>query len=221
MGLAQEQRAQACLYTDARLRERFFADPRSEGEALGLTREEAERLGRLSEREVRFFASCLQRKRMGEVRKLLPRSQRALGSGFAELFRRYAAGPVPEGVHRHQRDAVGFCSFVGRVAREEGFEPRRVLDLLRYEAAWVEAASPGPRLVLRGFRYRIRDLLDPIASGPHPRPGAGLGLWLRLSRQGKLRYFGFSLPALLRPARAAASSPASGPHAPSGTKLAQ
>ncbi len=79
MGLARLQEVLAQLYTDAALRERFFADPQGVSEALGLQPEEAQQLTQLSAPQVDFFAESLKRKRLNEACKLLPLTRRVLG----------------------------------------------------------------------------------------------------------------------------------------------
>jgi hypothetical protein len=64
MGLAQIQQVLARLYTDAALRERFFADPQRTGAELGLDAGEVHQLAHLSVQQVTFFARSLQRKRL-------------------------------------------------------------------------------------------------------------------------------------------------------------
>jgi hypothetical protein len=197
MGLAQIQRVLATLYTDAVWRERFFADPHRGGEALGLSAEETQQLAQLSAQQVAFFASSLQRKRLHEACKLLPLTHRVLGKRFAVLFRRYADTHVPKGPKKHREDAVAFSAFVERVMRGDGIEPPWVVELVCYEALWLNAADPTCRWMVRWFRYPMDKLVQSVVQGDGGQVSLmqpTIALWFRLSRHRRLRHVILSLP---------------------------
>jgi hypothetical protein len=201
MGLAQIQHVLARLYTDRVLRERFFGDPQGVGEELGLTRDEMQQLAHLSEQQVDFFVQSLQNKRLKEVCKQLPLTYGVLGRRFGEMFGRYAHTHVPKGLRKHQEDALAFSAFLERVAREEGLEPAWVVDLMRYEAAWLKAADPACRWTVRWFRYPVNKLVRGVAQGGGmllPQEQVTVALWTRISRRSRLRHIVLSLPRLLR-----------------------
>jgi hypothetical protein len=181
MGLAETQRLLAHLYTDAGLRERFFAEPHEVGEAFGLGADETDHLRQLSRQQAECFASALKQKRLKLAGRLLPLTRRVLGERFAELFSCHAEATPLHGAQRYQRDAVAFSRFLGRVAAREGLEPPWVADLARYEAAWLEAQAPGCRLLVRRFRYAVGGLgRDETRDGTiaTPRKRLCLGVWL-------------------------------------------
>jgi hypothetical protein len=112
VGLAEVEAALARLYTDDRLRENFFADPRAVGAELGLSDGEARQLGSADRRRVELFAESLRLKRLGEVRGLLPRTAAVLGDGeLRALFLEFAGDFVPEGTHKHRADALAFAEY--------------------------------------------------------------------------------------------------------------
>jgi hypothetical protein len=196
MGLAQSQRLQARLYTDAALRERFLADPRGVGASFGVEPEDAEQLSRLAVEQVERLARSLLHKRRGAAVKLLPRAHRALGEArFAALFLRHAAGYVPSGVRKHGDDAVAFADFVARAVRGGEVQPAWVADLIRYEAAWLVTRDPDRRWTACRLRHSVGDLVRATFRGecaPGPRPT--LALWFRPSRSGRLWYLSLSMP---------------------------
>jgi hypothetical protein len=194
MGLTEIQRALAQLYTDAGLRERFLADPRAVARALGLDRDDAEHLARLPAQPLRIFARSLLQKRMNAVARLLPLTHEGLGPEWEALFLRYADTRVPAGTQRHREDAIAFAAFLARLPGTEGIEPW-LADLVRYEAAWLQAARPECRFLARRFRYAVGALAQQRAAEKPapPRRRATLAVWVRPWRRGRLRHLLLSL----------------------------
>ena len=197
MGLAQTQQILAQLYTNSVLRSRFFANPQAVGEELGLNSDEAQQLAKLSAQQVNLFASSLKRKRLGEVRELLPLTHSVLGKGFAELFWRYAETYIPTGIKKHLEDAIAFSTFI-EVTQLESINPPWVVDLLRYEKAWLQAAEPSSRLTVCWFRYAIDKLARTVQQDETPvvlmQPA--IAIWFRLSPRSHLRHFVLKLYAM-------------------------
>ena len=129
------------------------------------------------------FAAGLVRKRGGEVRRLLPRTAATLGERFGGLFQAFAAGRATEGPLRHQRDAVAFAAWLGRLADPS---TASAAETARYESGWIEMRL-GRRLLLRRFREGV---VNPATNLPAP-PGSGrwtIVLWLR-GRRGRIHAF--------------------------------
>ncbi len=201
MGLAETQRLLARLYTNGVLRERFFADPLKVGEELGLNPDDAHEMARLSARDVNLFASSLRNKRLREVCELLPLTHRVLGSRIAGLFRQHSDIYTPRGVKKHRDDAIAFATHLEKIASQDGSIPGWVAELIRYEKAWLKAADPGCRIIIRWFRYAVGDLVRRGALGDDPSvplKQPSLALWFRLSRRGRLRHRVLTLPSLSR-----------------------
>lgn len=168
----------AQLYTNAELRSRFFANPQTVGAQLGLNSTQIEQLSQLSAPDVNLFATSLKRKRLGEVRELLPMTAKALDKDFSKLFWQYAETYNPQGIKKHLYDAIAFATYIEKI---DNLEPEWILDLVRYEKAWLEAAEPNKRLIVRYFRYAIDGNLQ-VLKQPF------LAVWFRLSPKGTLRY---------------------------------
>jgi hypothetical protein len=182
MGLAEIQRALARLYTDATLRERYFADPAALGETLGLDVDDARQLARLSSRDLTIFADSLRRKRLGEVWHLLPLTRRALGPRMATWFWQFTDTYVPRGIHKHQDDALAFSRFLEHAARRGELEPEWAADLARFEAARLRTLGANGGWTMRRFRYPVADLAKSLARDAPPpvvSPRPNLAIWIR------------------------------------------
>jgi hypothetical protein len=200
MALAEVQYALARLYTDAALPARFFADPLAVGTELGLTAEEARQLGTLSAQQVRFFANTLRRKRLCEVRDLLPLTHRLLGKTFVALFWQFAPSYAPRGIYKHRDDALAFVRFLEQTVGTAGLKPAWALDLVRYEAAWLEAAQPARRWTVRQFRYPVATVVQALrheAIPPDLRPQPAIHVWMRLSPRHRPRHLELALPLVI------------------------
>ncbi|KJH73038.1 hypothetical protein [Aliterella atlantica] len=167
----------AQLYTNAELRSRFFTNPEAVGAQLGLNTTQIQQLAQLSAPAVNLFATSLKRKRLGEVRELLPMTAKALDKEFSKLFWQYAETYIPQGIKKHLLDAIAFASYIEKVAN---IAPDWILDLVRYEKAWLEAAEPNKLLLVRRFRYAVNS-----SEGHLQQPF--VALWFRLSQRGKLK----------------------------------
>lgn len=201
MGLAEVQKSLAMLYTDARLRERFFADPPGVGRELGLSEREAQQLARLSAWEVRQFAGSLHGKRMHEITKLLPLTYRFTKERFAQCFDEFADSYRPDGIKKHLGDALAFAAFLEKRMRERAEEPAWVFDLLRYEKARLVAADPTRRCVVCTFRHDISRLVRSVARReevPAVHRRRCVAFWLRPRRCSTVRYSVVTLPQLFR-----------------------
>jgi hypothetical protein len=201
MGLAKIQQILAQLYTNPLLRERFAAAPHTLGEELGLTSEEAKELTQLPARQIIFFASSLQGKRLHEIGKLLPLSHRVLGERFGEFFRRYAITNIPREAMQPRDDAVAFASFVKGLAHSEGGAPSWIIELLRYEKARIKAADSRCRITLLWFQYDMDKLVSSLAK-PEGNPlliqQRTVALWFHFSRRGRVKHYVLRLPHLLK-----------------------
>jgi hypothetical protein len=180
MALADVQSILARLFTDAPLRAAFFDDPVAVGRSCGLDVAEARTLAGLSRAEVDGFAATLQRKRIADVRKMLPLTARALGDAFAGHVRPVLAGAARPG--RHHDDACAVAEHLRRMARYHQLTPPWAADLARYEAAFGVAQCRPVGLLVRRFRFPVAALAMAILRGA---PTAGIsprmtvGVWLR------------------------------------------
>lgn len=191
MGLSEVQGALARLFTESDLRARFFSFPEETGCALGLDAPDVALLRQMTAAETESVALGLQRKRLTEVSKFLPRTRQAIGVEFAALFFRYAANQSPAGVHKHRDDARQFAAFLLTTdALHKALRWQR--DLVRYESAWLEMADLRHRpVLLRGFVHDVRKEFGP-SEVKTPLVCGLLVLWLR-RKDGSVRAVSLAL----------------------------
>jgi len=177
--LDQIQALLARLFTNAAFRSNFFADPQTVARDFGLVPEAASALATINAKSVGQFVNSLRQKRLADARKTLPLTARALGADFGRLLRPELDGPPSAG--RHRDDAA---KLVARLAQgSEGAQsfPLWIVDLARYEMAFVQATKASAKLILRHFRSPPLRLAAAALSGADAgAPKPTLGLWLRL-----------------------------------------
>jgi hypothetical protein len=142
VALESVERALARLYTDAALRERFYAAPEPTAAELGLDAADLGRVLAVDRERVELFAESLVAKRFGEVRQLLPRALAAFGeAALGERFAAFARDFLPEGVHKHRADALAFAAALeGDAARFD----LAVLSLFHRLEGRAARPRPGP-----------------------------------------------------------------------------
>ncbi|HEX5706228.1 MAG TPA: hypothetical protein VFX96_02960 [Pyrinomonadaceae bacterium] len=146
---------------------------------------------------IKSFVGPVHDKRLGEVCKLLPLTSRVLGRRFGEVFTRYAKEHRPEAPKKHLGDALSFALFLERTARRERFEPRWVLDLMRYEKSRIKASDPRRRLVACLFRHDISRLVRSVARREEQAVALRrlcAAVWMRPRRAESVRYTVLMLP---------------------------
>ncbi len=199
MELMRTQKILARIYTEASLREKFFADPQSVAKELRLTEAEAEFLARVPAAQVDDFAKSLTRKRAREAAKLLPVTARALGKSFEPLFLEHAEAYRPKGIRKHFDDALAFAQFLDRCAGESTRTPAWIADLASYEAAALEATHSTCRFVWRYFRYPVAQVFAAAASRDFIRAmerRPGIAIWFRAGRRSRLSHLVLNFPVL-------------------------
>jgi hypothetical protein len=194
MDLATTQAVLSRLYTDADFRKLFSLDPQAALKTMGLEEEDALQIATLKPQQLRFFAHSLIRKRLGEIKKLLPLTRYALGEVFDPLFRSYAANNRLESGEAHQKDAVRFCWFVHEHARAELSGVPWGIDALRFEAAHLESTIRGRYLSVKFFRYPVQAGAGRITEAGSMPKRATLAIWLRFRSSGPLRFLAIGNP---------------------------
>jgi hypothetical protein len=138
MNLQTLQDLLARLYTDPELRRAFLADPAAVALEFGIDPSEASELAAAAGAELEYFARTLLKKRMSEVKKLLPDVSSEIGDRFDALFAEFAAEFVPDSSKKHLLDAYQFALF-----------------LIGRQIAPKAAAADRSRLAFYGFGRRI------------------------------------------------------------------
>jgi hypothetical protein len=181
MALTRIQPTLARLFTDAPFRASFFADPIAVGGSLGLEPSEASALAELSADAVEQFAASIRRKRLDDVRKVLPLTARALGDAFDRHVLATIVGAVRPG--RHRDDARALVDHLCRLSRSNELAPPWTADLARYEATFVDALRRSACLLVRRFRFPVARLAAAIHCGApigNIEPRKTISVWLRI-----------------------------------------
>lgn len=189
------------LTSDEELRRRFVDDPFALGRELGLSVPAARQLKREAAARFDSFAATERERRLVEMRKLFPLTQRVLAGRFAAHFKRFAAVHPDGGIAHLLGDALDFAKYLDARLREERVGPGWVLDLLHYEKARLRASDPTRRVVAAFFRHDISRLVRSVMRREEPQAmgrRATIAIWWRPQRRGTVRYAVYSAPRLRR-----------------------
>ncbi len=191
MSLAETQALLARLFTDDDLRREFFELPVAVAARFGLSAEDAQRLAALDRREMDAFAQSLIGKRALYARRALPLTARALGDQFDALVREAIGRRADDGKRRS--DAAALVAHLERRLAQRELAPVWIVDLARFELAFVEAGGSGPALILRRFHFDVASIANSLASGHDVSVvrRSAIGVWARAPR-GRLRWRLFS-----------------------------
>jgi len=194
MGLAEQQKALAHLYTNAELRERFLADAVSVGKEIGLSENEARKIAEVSVDEFNFFSESLVWKRLNEVKKLLPLVNKAMEKDFEKKYFEFSSTFNPASVRKHLEDAIAFCGYIERAS-----EKAWLCDLVRFEKARLEFNGLNRKCLLKHFNFDLREVIEKLRRdekiGVVERK-RWIGVWLRLGKDKEVRFYRFSLPSV-------------------------
>ncbi len=183
MALAEIQALLVRLYIDDALRREFFETPIAVSARFGLNADEAQCLAALDRRETDSFAQSLIGKRALYARKGLPLTARVLGDRFDALLREAVRGGGKDGKSRGDAAAL-----VALLARGE-LEPPWIVDLARFEFAFIEAGGSGPALFLKRFDFDVASIATSLARDEAVKTvrRGTFGVWARPLR-GRLRW---------------------------------
>ena len=198
MDLKATQRLLASLYTDETLRQRFLSAPSAVAVEFGITGADARHLAGLSSSQLSGFSRSLTRKRLQELRRVLPATCRALGPRLEDLFARHAAEYHPTGLHRHAADAAAFAAFV---ARPPLAVPGAVADLASYESHALQFHLGRKFPLLAVFHSDPRRYAPAESDGARP-PCLTLAVWFHLFGRPRNLVVTFPFPAVWRWRRA-------------------
>ncbi len=191
MALAKTQALLARLFTDEDLRREFFETPIAVSTRFGLSAEDAQRLASLDRRETDAFAHSLIGKRTLYACKALPLTARALGDRFDALLAEAIRGRARDGSSR--ADAAALVALLERRIAQRDLVPVWIVDLARFELAFVEAGRSGPTCFLRRFDFDVASIAASLARGGDviALRRRTVGVWARAPR-GRLRWRLFS-----------------------------
>lgn len=191
MALAETQALLARLFTDDDLRREFFEAPVAVSTRFGLSVDDAQRLASLDRRETDAFARSLIGKRALYARKALPLTARALGDRFDALLAEAIRGRARDQSSR--ADAAALVALLEKRLSQCELAPVWIVDLARFELAFVEAGGSGPALFLRRFHFDVASIANSLARGHDASVvrRSAIGVWARPPR-GRLLWRLFS-----------------------------
>ena len=201
MGLAEVEQILGLLTTDAELRERFVHDPLVVGREMGLSAGETRQVARHASARIDSFGGTPRGRRLLELSKLLPLTQRVLADRFSAHFKTFAADHPAVGARQLMEDAQDFASYLAGRLREERVGPGWTLDLLRFEKARLKAADPSRRWVARYFRHDISRLVRCVArreETPTAARRSTVAVWWRPHRRAPVRFAVFAAPEIFK-----------------------
>src|SRR5215471_17587304 len=111
--------------------------------------DEASTLAQLSQASVEQFAATIKRKRVDDMRKVLPLTARALGGAFE----RHALTAIVGAVSPPREDARALLDHIVQLSRSKKLEPPWTADLARYEATFGDALRRSACVSVRRFRF--------------------------------------------------------------------
>lgn len=173
MSLLEQQNLLARLFTDESLRNEFLENPDKTARKFDLCTNDIEQLKDFLPSQLNFFADSLFFKRLQEVEKLLPLTQRALHKDFKTYFREFAKTFQPKTVKKHLEDAVGFAEFLAG----KPFEKEWIRVLAVYEQSQLNFYSCHKSLIIKLFSYDPKEF-----DQEKPRKRPALVVWLRIGK---------------------------------------
>ena len=192
MGLKAQQAALAKLYTSKSSREHLENPASKENDSLELSQAEQVKLNSILEGDVTSFAISLLRKRLGQVKNILPGTCALLAENLWNLFESFAANQPTYGVKRHLTDARNFANFLAKKNPSGIFNVKDHKAVLKYEQTWLNSELSIQFLKVRSFKHDISNYTarlakrgaTPVYSGK-PR----VCIWFRISGRHRVIYW--------------------------------
>ncbi len=156
MGSVDFTTALGKLLSDGEMRRVFAQDRRGTAQRMGVSADDFEAVVSLDNQALERQANALLKKRLSEVRELLPLTFRMIDDPGV-LFLNFAEAKWPTGHRRHAQDAVHFCRYL--IAKK--------IKICRSEYNRLAFGLEGKRLAIhavgdiptsRGFRFGLQIL---------------------------------------------------------------
>jgi len=192
MGLKAQQAALAKLYTSKSSRE-YLENPASkENDSLELSQAEQVKLNSILEGDLTSFAISLLRKRLGQVKNILPGTCALLAENLWNLFESFAANQPTYGVKRHLTDARNFANFLAKNNPSGIFNVKEHKAVLKYEQTWLNSELSIQFLKVRSFKHDISNYTARLAKREATPVYLGkprVCIWFRISGRHRVIYW--------------------------------
>jgi hypothetical protein len=146
------------LYTDADFLREFIADKNIFYKTHGIVSQETiEFLEAVPVEQIVLFARSLTKKRIHEIKNLIPATTILIGKRINELLLEHSEAYVPNGIHKHHDDAATFINFLLKqkelpdVNPIEGF----IRSVLVYELQKIQSFISPKKILISFYRYDI------------------------------------------------------------------
>ena len=192
MGLKEQQAALAKLYTSQSYREHLANSGSTLDGSLELNQAEQAKLNSILEDEVTSFATSLIRKRLGQVKNMLPGTCALLGEKLWDLFQCFAANQATNGVKRHLIDARNFTHYLAQKNANEFFNVKAHQAVLKYEQTWLNSELSIRCIKVSSFRHDISNYAQRLAKREAVATYSGkprVCIWLRISGRQQVLYW--------------------------------
>ncbi len=192
MGLKEQQAALAKLYTSNSLREQLANSALRQEASLGLSQAEQLKLKSIVKGDVTAFALSLLRKRLAQVKKILPGTCALLAENLSNLFQTFAVDKPTTGVKRHLIDARNFANYLVENKTNEIFALNEHKAVLEYEKTWINSELSPLHLKVKCFRHDISNYTTQLEKRVTNRAYSGkprVCLWFRLSSRHREFYW--------------------------------
>jgi len=185
MSLREQQNFLAKLYTDEQFRRAFLSEPAKIGKENYLNESEIIEIAEMLPEEISFFAESLFRKRLREVEKFLPLTQKVLSEDFQKFFREFSQNYNPQTVKKHLEDAIEFCNYL----RKSDFVSEVSKNAAKYEQAKLTFYGCGKQFMVCKLSNDVREISKQIVitSGFNMKRKTKFAVWLRLGK--KIKHF--------------------------------
>jgi hypothetical protein len=184
MSLQKQQDFLARLFTDEDLRQNFLSEPEKIGAKNGLSETEIDDLKTVLPEQLNFFADSLYWKRLREVEKLLPLTQKVLGEDFDNLFREFSQNFNPQSVKKHLEDAFEFCELLQKQNISELSK-----NAAKYEQAKLEFFGYGKQFIFCKLDFDVKKFSreDAKTQSATQEKKRKIAVWIRFGK--KVKHF--------------------------------
>ena len=193
MGLEEQQAALAKIYTSNSLRKLLENSGLNKDCSLSLSQSEQKKLCSMANnKDVRMFALALLRKRLRQIKKILPATCTLLAENLSNLFQAFADDRPTIGVKRHLIDASNFANYLTQNKSVKIFELDEYKAVLEYEKTWVDSELSPLVLKLKCFKHDISNYIIQLKNQEKDRSYLGkprVCIWFRLSSNYRLLYW--------------------------------
>jgi len=192
MGLKEQQAALAKLYTSESSRDHLASSGSTRDSSLKLNQAEQAKLNSILQDEVKSFATSLIRKRLGQVKNMLPGTCALLGETLWDLFQCFAANQSTSGVKRHLIDARNFTRYLDQKNRSEIFNVKAHKAVLKYEQTWLNSELSIRCLKVSSFMHDISNYAQRLAKRETTATYSGkprVCIWFRISGRQQVLYW--------------------------------